>query len=153
MAKKVTERELIELEKLEYDYFNHIKFYLLNNRDRMKRALESKNKIRDDWFEQFVIKREGTSGSDVGIKRIFYWLEYSMPWNLCDVINGKIVVYETWNAFIIIHIGKNIKRFCSSTQKPILNYRIDSSLNSKQIALSLIKNDIPIFTENIKLRS
>ncbi len=103
MAKKVTERELIELEKLEYDYFNHIKFYLLNNRDRMKRALESKNKIRDDWFEQFTATGGDTSESDVGTERIFHWLLGSL-WEPNSSPIGSDLMFETYNAFVHIEV-------------------------------------------------
>lgn len=100
---KTSRTDLIKLEKIENDYFNHIKFYLINNRERMRRALESKNKIRDDWFEQFVATSGDTSESDVGTERIFYWLLGSL-WEPNSSPIGSDLMFETYNAFVHIEI-------------------------------------------------
>lgn len=47
-------KELIEIEKWEYHYFNEIFFLMSQDMDKMIIGLASKDKIKDDWKEKFA---------------------------------------------------------------------------------------------------
>lgn len=127
MAGTTTKRDLTEHEILEDYYFNQIKFYIYNNKEKIKKIFEFKSKI------------------------IGPWIDNSLPWNLCDIIDGKYGMYETYNAYIIIQFEKSDIMFNKKISKPVFIYRIEDTFKSSKVVLSLIKDNISVIEENIRL--
>jgi len=92
-----------ELEQLEKDYFDQIYFYLRFNQQRMLWGLESKNNIRDDWWDKFTNSEKQISEFARGTERIFYWLLTTLWMPNSSPISSDLF-FESCNAFIHIDI-------------------------------------------------
>lgn len=88
------------IERWELYYLDDIEFRLTQDKDKMIRALNSKDEIKDDWIKTFTKKQ---CDIDRGAERIYYWLlnQLGMP-NSTPI--GSDLLYETSNAFIHIDV-------------------------------------------------
>lgn len=91
-----------ELERLEKEYLDQLYFYLKSNREKLMAGLLSKNRIRDDWWEQFQLGGKATD-LDRGAERVFYWL-LSGLWIPNSAPIGSNLFFESHNAFIHIEV-------------------------------------------------
>jgi len=96
----MTQKELEELEKWEKYYLDEIEFMLLNDKDKMINALNSKDEIKDDWIEVYKKK---VSDIDRGAERIYFWLLNQLGFPNSTPI-GSDLLFETSNAFIHIDV-------------------------------------------------
>ncbi|OIO76424.1 MAG: hypothetical protein AUJ85_00250 [Elusimicrobia bacterium CG1_02_37_114] len=98
-------KELIEIEELEYDYFNKIHWEMAQDIQKMIDGLNSKDKIIDDWINAFkgIDKKRQTSDFARGAERIYYWLfnQFGKP-NSAPI--GADMFFEHYNAFVHIDI-------------------------------------------------
>ena len=91
---------LKKIETLEREYLEQIYYILTIDKDKLINALNSKNDIKDDWFEVPKLKNSDIA---IGSERIFYWLfnQFGKP-NSSPI--GSDLFFETYNAFIHIDI-------------------------------------------------
>ncbi|HOJ63863.1 MAG TPA: hypothetical protein PLE45_05530 [Spirochaetota bacterium] len=94
------EKKNKEIEFWEKYYLDQIEFMLLQDKDKMIRALNSKDEIKSDWIEAFKKK---FCDIDRGAERIYYWLlnQLGIP-NSTPI--GSDLLFETCNAFIHIDV-------------------------------------------------
>jgi hypothetical protein len=99
--------ELIDIEKLEHKYLMKYYYFLKFVEDDIINGLETKNEIKDDWFEKWSNTSEASRKSDfsTGAERIIYSLINSrsigVP-NSCPV--GSDLMFEVDDAFIHIDL-------------------------------------------------
>lgn len=91
-----------ELERLEKDYLEQVFYQLEADRKRLMDGLNSKNKIRDDWWGPFQHGGKATD-LDRGAERIFYWLLRG-DWTPNSAPIGSNLFFEAHNAFIHIEV-------------------------------------------------
>lgn len=98
----VTEEEMKRIEEMEYKYLNKFYHFLKYVEDEMLFGFNTKEKIRDDWFEKYA---SGISSFAVGAERIVYSLfngkGIGQP-NSAPV--GSDMFFETEDAFIHIDL-------------------------------------------------
>lgn len=98
----VTEEEMKNIEKMEYKYLNKFYHFLKYVEDEMLFGFNTKEKIKDDWFEKYA---SGISSFAVGAERIVYSLfngkGIGQP-NSAPV--GSDMFFETEDAFIHIDL-------------------------------------------------
>lgn len=104
------------IESWELYYLDDIAFRLTQDKDKMIRALNSKDEIKDDWIKVFTKKK---CDIDRGAERIYYWLlnQLGVP-NSTPI--GADLLYETSNAFIHIDV-KTSSYFTISKGKKLIN--------------------------------
>ncbi len=92
-----------EIEFWENHYLNKIEFTIKQDISKMMDALNSKDKIRNDWINAF--KKSSNRNSDFarGAERIYFWLfnQFGIP-NSSPI--GSDLFFETYNAFVHIDI-------------------------------------------------
>ena len=107
-------KDLVELEKWELHYFKEIDFLLSQDVDKMLKGLNSKDKIKDNWFNQFsrIDKKRQNSDFARGAERVYFWLfnQFGIP-NSSPI--GSDLMFETYNAFI--HIDIKTAKFSNSS--------------------------------------
>lgn len=91
-----------ELESLEKSYLDQLYFYLESNKDKLMTGLHSKDKIRDDWWDEFQSGGKATD-LDRGAERIFYWLLAGL-WIPNSAPIGSNLFFESYNVFIHIEV-------------------------------------------------
>lgn len=95
----------IDLEKLEHDYFQQILSAITLDKQKMVKALTSKDRIKQDWINQFrrVGLKKQVGEMARGAERVFEWL---MPtvWEPNTSPIGADLFFESYNAFIHIDI-------------------------------------------------
>lgn len=91
-----------KLEGLEREYLDELYFHLERDKDRVMTGLDSKNKIRDDWWDLFEAGGKATD-LDRGAERIFYWV-LAGYWTPNSAPIGSNLFFETHNAFIHIEV-------------------------------------------------
>lgn len=94
-----------KLEELEKNYFDQIFDAITHDQQRMKDALTSKDKIKDDWLPKFkrLTKRRETSDLARGAERVFFYL-LNVGWFPNSAPIGADLFFESHNAFIHIDI-------------------------------------------------
>jgi len=91
-----------ELEKLEKYHLDQLYYHLKSNEERLMMGLHSKDKIHDDWWDQF---KEGGKATDLdrGAERIFYWVLAGF-WTPNSAPIGSNLFFETHDAFVHIEM-------------------------------------------------
>jgi len=94
-----------EIEQKEFHYFNQLIFTLKQDLSKMVEALNSKDKIKDDWIEAFKRSDKKRQNSDFarGAERVYFWLlnQFGKP-NSSPI--GADLMFETYDAFVHIDI-------------------------------------------------
>lgn len=91
-----------ELERLEKYHLEQLYYYLKSNEERLMMGLRSKDKIHDDWWNQF---KKGGKATDLdrGAERIFYWVLAGI-WTPNSAPIGSNLFFETHDAFVHIEV-------------------------------------------------
>lgn len=94
-----------ELEKLEKDYFDQIRFNITRDRAKMVNFLTSMYRIRDDWLDRFraISRRREASDMAAGVERVFFSLLAGIG-NPMSAPIGSDMFFETHNAYIHIEL-------------------------------------------------
>ncbi|HOV14209.1 MAG TPA: hypothetical protein PK771_07995 [Spirochaetota bacterium] len=105
--------ELKDIEFWEKYYLDQMEFMLLQDKDKMINALNSKDEIKIDWIDAFKIK---SCDIDRGAERIYYWLlnQLGIP-NSSPI--GSDLLFETCNAFV--HIDVKTSSYYTGVNKDI----------------------------------
>lgn len=92
--------QLKQIEFWENYYLEQMTFMLLQDKNKMINALNSKDEIKSDWIEVFKKK---VCDIDKGAERIYHWLlnQLGIP-NSTPI--GSDLLFETYNAFIHIDV-------------------------------------------------
>lgn len=91
-----------EMERLEAYYLEELYYHLKSNEERLMAGLHSKDKIRDDWWDEFKAGGKATD-LDRGAERIFYWILAGF-WTPNSAPIGSDLFFETHDAFIHIEM-------------------------------------------------
>ncbi len=98
-------KDLVNIEFWELHYLNEIEYILTQDLNKMIDGLNSKDKIKDDWIDNFyrIDKKRQNSDFARGAERIYFWLfnQFGIP-NSSPI--GADLFFETYNAFIHIDI-------------------------------------------------
>ncbi len=105
--------QMKDIEFWEKYYLDQMEFMLLQDKDKMINALNSKDEIKSDWIDAFKKK---SCDIDRGAERIYYWLlnQLGIP-NSTPI--GSDLLFETSNAFI--HIDVKTSSYYIGTKKNI----------------------------------
>lgn len=132
---------LIEIERKEYHYFNQLIFTLKQDLSKMVDALNSKDKIKDDWINIFKRTDKKRQNSDFarGAERVYFWLlnQFGTP-NSAPI--GADLMFETYDAFIHIDI-KTAKINNPSDYKG----KVPVSENQSSFLSDKFKGNLPFF--------
>lgn len=94
-----------QIEEKELHYFNQLFFTLNQDIQKMIEALNSKDKIKDDWIKIFKRADKKRQNSDFarGAERVYFWLltQFGKP-NSSPI--GADLMFETYDAFVHIDI-------------------------------------------------
>jgi len=110
---KLNKEKLVDIENWEKYYLDQMAFMLLQDKNKMINALNSKDEIKDDWIK--VLKKK-VCDIDKGAERIYFWLfnQLGIP-NSTPI--GTDLLYETCNAFL--HIDVKTSSFYTEKSKKI----------------------------------
>lgn len=93
------------IEEKEYHYFNQLIFTLEQDLQKMIDALNSKDKIKNDWINIFkrIDKKRQNSDFARGSERVYFWLlnQFGKP-NSSPI--GADLMFETYESFVHIDI-------------------------------------------------
>jgi hypothetical protein len=95
-----------QIEKMENEYLNSIFRVLVDNLDTMIGLLNSRIKIKNNWFREFESTKPGKNYSDLnlGAERIFNYIYSRIMTNPNSSPIGSDLMYETYDSFIHIDI-------------------------------------------------
>jgi len=104
-GKMAMELEPLEIERLEWVHFERIRYHFLDNLESILEGLNSRLKIKDDWYRQFIsTKSNKASDLETGAERIFHYVySHGMKHPNSSPI-GSDLMYETFDAFVHIDI-------------------------------------------------
>lgn len=126
-----------DIEFWEKYYLDQMEFMLLQDKDKMINALNSKDEIKIDWIDAFKKK---SCDIDRGAERIYYWLlnQLGIP-NSTPI--GSDLLFETCNAFL--HIDVKTSSYYTGTNKDInaSDFKGVVSIGENQTSYEYIDND------------
>lgn len=98
--------DTVQVEELEKEYLNFIFRILVENTDTLIDLLNSRIKIKDDWFEEFESTKPVKNLSDlnIGAERIFNYIYNKIMTKPNSSPIGSDLMYETYDAYIHIDI-------------------------------------------------
>jgi len=94
-----------EIEKLEYVHLQRIRYNFLDNFNEIMDGLNSRLKIKNDWYDQFISsKSNAASDMEMGAERIFHYIFSQVMKHPNSSPIGSDLMYETFDSFIHIDV-------------------------------------------------